>query len=165
MEAILFEERQYLGTNKSNLSLRIFLALFCFAAGYYTDVPEVNGDLLFLLGFVILVISVILLFVTHIHTSIYSNYILLEGFLGKRKIKIPIVTIVNIEKTAYSRYIINNPVYNLHRSGVIKFYTGGKDAIKLTDRDGFQYLIGTHKPEEFLRVVQGLMETGKPVIH
>ena len=165
MDALLFEERQYLGTNKSNLSLRIFLALFCFAAGYYTDVPEVNGDLLFLLGIVILVISVILLFVTHIHTSIYPNYILLGGFLGNRKIKIPIDTLLDIEKTAYSRYIINNPVYNLHRSGVIKFYTGGRDAIKLTDRDGFQYLIGTHKPEEFLRVVKELMQSQKQVVH
>ena len=165
MDTVLFEERQYLGTNKSNLSLRIFLALLCFAVGYYTDVPEVNGDLLFLLGIVILVISVIMLFVTHIHTQIFSNYILLEGFLGKRKIKIPVETLTNIEKTAYSKYIINNPVYNLHRSGVIKFYTGGRDAIKLTDRDGFQYLIGTHKPEEFLRVVQELMQLQKQVVH
>jgi hypothetical protein len=135
------------------LSLRIFLAVFCFVAYNYTDVPEVNGDLLFFLGIAILVISVILLFVTHIHTRIYNGYILLEGSLGNRKVKVPLDTIVKAEKTKYSNYLINNPVYNLHRSGVIKFYTGGKEAVLLTDREGMQYLIGSHKPEEFLRVV------------
>jgi len=156
----LFEERQYIGANKSTLSLRIFLALFCFVAYNYTDVPEVNGDLLFFLGIAILVISVVLLFVTHIHTSIFPGFILLEGSLGNRKVKVPLDTIVKVEKTRYSNYIINNPVYNLHRSGIIKFYTGGKDAIRLVDRDGMQYLIGTHKPEEFLRVVSEMIKAG-----
>lgn len=155
---LLFEERQYIGSNKSTLSLRIFLAIFCFVAYYFTDVPEVNGDLLFLLGVIILVISVLLLFVTHIHTRIYKGYVSLDGTFNKRKVKIPFDTVVNAGKTKYSRYIINNPVYNLHQDGVIKFYTGGKDAIKLTDRDGLIYIIGTHKPEEFLRVIQDQMK-------
>jgi len=149
----LFEERQYIGANKSTLSLRIFLALFCFVAYNYTDVPEINGDILFFLGVAILVISVILLFVTHIHTRIFDGYVFLDGFWGNTKVKIPISDITGAEKTLYSTYLINNPVYNLHRGGVVKFYTGGKEAVKLTDNKGKQYLIGTHKPEEFLRVV------------
>lgn len=153
-EPTLFEERQYIGTNKSTLSLRIFLAIFCFVAYNYTDVPEVNGDLLFFLGVAILVISVILLFVTHLHTSVIKGAIMLDGFWGNRKVKIPVDSLVAAEVTRYSTYIINNPVYNLHRDGVIKFYTGGKDAVKITDRDGMIYLIGTHKPEELLRVIQ-----------
>ena len=152
-ENLLFEERQFIGSNKSSLSLRIFLALFCFVAYNFTDVPEVNGDLLFFLGVFILVVSVLLLFVTHIHTRIYPGYITLDGTFNKRKVKIPFSSIATAEKTGYSNYIINNPVYNLHRDGIIKFYTGGKDAIRLTDRDGLVYIIGTHKPEEFLRVI------------
>jgi hypothetical protein len=158
-QPVLFEERQYIGTNKSSLSLRIFLALFCFAAYYYTDVPEVNGELLFFLGIFILIISVVLLFVIHIHTRIVSGQIILNGFRGNKKVEIPVENIVGAEKTLYSKYIINNPVYNLHRSGIIKFYTGGTDAIMLTNRDGSQILIGTHKPEEFLRVVQECMKS------
>jgi ABC-type transport system involved in multi-copper enzyme maturation permease subunit len=150
---VLFEERQFIGTNKSSLSLRIFLALFCFVAYYYTDVPEINGDLFFVVGIAILVISVILLFITHIHTRISGGMLTLDGFPGSRKVEIPVDSITKAEKTRYSTYFINNPVYNLHRSGIVKFYTGGKDAIRLTDREGKQYLIGTHKPEEFLRVV------------
>lgn len=158
-EDVLFEERQFMGTNRSTLSLRIFLAIFCFVAYHYTDVPELNGDLLFFLGVFILVVSVLLMFVTHIHTKVYSNYILLDGTFGKRKVKIPINNIVTAEKTKYSMYIINNPVYNLHRDGVIKFYSGGKDAVKVTDRDGLIYLIGSHKPEEFLRVILAQKKT------
>jgi len=149
----LFEEKQYLGTNKSTLSLRIFLALFCFVAYYYTDIPEVNGDLLFLLGVVILVISAVLLFITHIHTRIYPGFILIDSFGGNRKIKIPLTNIVSATKGPYSSYIINNPAYNLHRDGVIKFYSGGKDAVRITDRDGLVYLIGTHKAEELARII------------
>jgi hypothetical protein len=152
-ENLLFEERQFIGANKSSLSLRIFLALFCFVAYNYTDVPELNGDILFFLGVFILVISVLLLFVTHIHTRIYPGYVTLDGTFNKRKVKIPFDSIVTAEKTRYSNYIINNPVYNLHRDGIIKFYTGGKDAIRLTDKAGLVYIIGTHKPEEFLRVI------------
>ncbi len=152
-QAPLFEERQFIGTNKSTLSLRIFLALFCFVAYNYTDVPELNGDLLFFLGIFILVVSVILLFVTHIHTVIAGDTLVLEGSWGNRKVEIPIGNVLKAEKTSYSKYIINNPVFNLHRSGLIKFYTGGKDAVKLTMNDGKKYLIGTHKPEELVRVV------------
>lgn len=149
----LFEERQYIGANKSTLSLRIFLALFCFVAYNYTDVPELNGDLLFFLGVFILVVSVILLFVTHLHTLLTGNTLVLKGSFGNRKVEIPLSNVLKAEKIIYSKYIINNPVYNLHRSGLIKFYTGGNDAVKLTMHDGKQYLIGTHKPEELVRVI------------
>lgn len=150
---LLFEERQFIGYNKSTLSLRIFLAIFCFVLYHYTDVPKVNGNILFFLGMAILIISVALLFVTHIHTRIYKDHILLDGYLGNKKVRIENDAIIKAEKTNYSPYIINNPVYNLHRSGIIKFYTGGKDAVRLTGKDGMVYLIGTHKAEEFLRVL------------
>ncbi len=157
-----FEERQYIGTNKSTLSLRIFLAIFCFVAYNYTDVPEVNGDLLFFLGVAILVISVVLLFVTHIHTRITSENILLNGFWGTTAVTIPLSEISGVEQTAYSTYFINNPVYNFHKDGVIKFYSGGKDAVKLTMKNGSAYLIGTHKPEALLRVIDDHIKGVRP---
>jgi hypothetical protein len=150
----LFEEKQFIGTNKHTLMLRIFLSLVCFVVYYYTDLPEVNGDLLFFLGVAILVISLILLFVTHLHTVVHDGFVILTGILGTRKVKVQLDTIVAVERTKYSIYIINNPVYNLHVDGTIKFYTGGSDAVKLTDRDGLIYLIGTHKPEELVRVIK-----------
>lgn len=158
----LFEEKQFIGANKHTLTLRIFLSLFCFAAYFYTDLPEVNGDLLFFLGVAILVISVVLLFVTHLHTVVHNGFVILTGILGTRKVKVQLDTIVSVERTRYSTYIINNPVYNLHVDGTIKFYTGGPDAVKLTDREGMVYLIGTHKPEELVRVIKEQLPTRPP---
>jgi hypothetical protein len=152
--AALFEEKQFIGTNKHTLTFRIFLSIVCFAVYFYTDLPDVNGDLLFFLGIAILVISVVLLFVTHLHTVVNEGSVILTGILGTRKVKVQLDTIVSAERTKYSTYIINNPVYNLHVDGTIKFYTGGSDAVKLTDRDGLVYLIGTHKPEELMRVIR-----------
>jgi len=153
VKELIFDERQYIGTNKQTLSLRIFLAIFCFTAYNFTDVPEANGDLLFILGVAILVISVVLLFVTHIHTSVNKSQLMLQGFLSKGKVIIPLKEIASVEKIIYSTYLINNPVYNLHRNGKIKFYSGGKEAIQITTFDNRIFIIGTRKPEELLGVI------------
>ncbi len=152
-KAKLFEERQYIGFNKHTLSLRIFLAMFCFIAYYFTDIPEINGELLFFVGIAILVISVILLFVTHIHTVVTAEGIRITGFLGTGKVVIPWNSIRSVEKVKYSNFLINNPVYNLHRNGTIKFYSGGKDAVRVETSEGPVYLIGSRKPEELVRQV------------
>jgi len=114
MKEHLFEERQYIGYNKHTLSLRLFLAIFCFVAYYFTDIPEVNGDLLFFLGIAILLISLILLFVTHIHTVINPQEIIIEGIMHSGKTRVPVNEMIKAEVTPYSRYIINYPVFNLH---------------------------------------------------
>ncbi len=68
---------------------------------------------------------------------------ILDGLWTTRLVKIDLNSIVKVERTKYSSYIINNPVYNLHTKGKIRFYAGGKEAISLTDRDGLEYIIGT----------------------
>jgi hypothetical protein len=151
-QELLFEEKQYLGYNKFGLVRNLVLTLFCFVAYYYTENREEFGDLFFVLGISILVLSIIFLFVKHLHTKIYPGSILLDGIWTTRKVKIDLNSIIKIERTSYSQYVLNNPVYNLHIKGVIRFYTMGKDAIKLTDRDGLIYMIGTQKAEEFYRV-------------
>ena len=151
--ALLFEEKQYLGYNKFALARNLVLSLFCFVAYYYTENREEFGDLFFVLGVSILVLSILFLFVKHLHTKIYPGSILLDGIWTTRKVKIDLSSIVKIERTPYSQYMLNNPVYNLHIKGVIRFYTMGNDAIKLTDKDGLVYLIGTQKAEEFYRII------------
>jgi predicted DNA-binding transcriptional regulator len=42
----------------------------------------------------------------------------------------------------------------LHRRGIIKFYTRGDWAVKLTDKDGLSYIIGTQKPDELLQAIK-----------
>ena len=149
----LFEEKQYLGFNAYSISRRMVLAIFCFVAYYYTENREENADLLFLLGIFILVVSVVLLFVKHLHIMVTENSIILKGMWKTRLVKIDRNSLMKIEKTVYSNYHLNNPAFNVHSKNTIKFYSGGKDAIKLTDKEGMSYLIGTYKPEEFYRTL------------
>ena len=72
-------------------------------------------------------------------------------------VKIDLNSIVKVERTPYSPYIINNPVYNLHQKGTVRFYAGGKDAVKLTDRDGLLYIIGTQSPTELEQSIRAEM--------
>ena len=149
----VFEEKQYLGYNKYSILRRMVLALFCFIAYYFTEEREQNGDLLFLLGVTISVISVVLLFILHLHTRLYDDHLILDGLWTTKKVKIDLRNIVKTEKVMLSRSMLNNPVYNLHYKGTIRFFTGGKEAVKLTDKDGLIYLIGSQKAEEFTRLL------------
>jgi hypothetical protein len=150
---VLFLERQFLGFNKYSILRRMVLALFCFIAYYFTEDREKNGDILFLLGVVLLIISIITLFVLHLTTRIYFDCIELDGLWTTRKVKIELSSIAKIEKTPYSNYLLNNPVYNLHIKGTVRFYTSGKDAVQITDKDGLIYRIGTQKQEELYRIL------------
>lgn len=146
-DKIIFKEKQYIGYNKYSILRRMVLALFCFIAYYYTEDREKNADLLFLLGVIVLVISIATLFILHLKTTVYENRIELDGLWSTKKISIDFANIIKIEKTPYSNYMLNNPVYNLHIKGTIRFYTSGTDAVLITDKDGLIYKIGTQKQE------------------
>jgi hypothetical protein len=132
----VFIENQYLGREWIPITIRLVLALFCFAAYFFTDERERNGDLLAIVGFVIIIISIIMGFLLHFSTRVINKSILLDGLWSTRRVKIDLNSIVKVEKGSYSRYLFNNPVYNLHTKGTIRFYAAGNDAIHLTDRAG-----------------------------
>lgn len=154
-----FIEKQYLGREFTPLTIRLVMAVFCFAAYFFTDIGSNSNDLIAVVGFAILVISIILGFMLHFRTRVINKSILLDGLWTTRLVKIDLNSIVKIEKGIYSRYLLNNPVYNLHTKGTIRFYTGGKDAIHLTDRDGLEYIIGSQCANELLRAIELEMST------
>jgi hypothetical protein len=131
-----FTEKQYLGREFIPLTIRLVIAIFCFADYLLTDIGSNSNQLIAVVGFAILVISIILGFMLHFRTRVVNKSILLDGLWTTRLVKIDLNSIVKVEKAKYSRYLFNNPVYNLHSKGTIRFYTGGKDSIHLTDRDG-----------------------------
>lgn len=157
-EHFLFHEKQYLGRDYNFISIRMVMAFFCFAAYYWTENRERNGELLLLVGCGILFISVLMLFVLHFRTIVNNKSVILNGLWTTRLVKIDLNSIVKVEKGDYSRYFLNNPVYNLHRSGTIRFYAGGKDAVKLTDRDGLTYIIGTQRALELYNAIESEMK-------
>jgi hypothetical protein len=153
-----FTEKQYLGREFIPITIRLVMAMFCFAAYFFTDEQEKNGGLLVVVGFAIIIISIIMGFLLHFRTRVINKSILLNGLWTTRLVKIDLNSIVKTEKSEYSRYLFNNPVYNLHTKGTIRFYTGGKSAVYLTDRDGLVYIIGSQHADELLRAIQGEMK-------
>jgi hypothetical protein len=155
----VFIEKQYLGREWIPITIRLVLAMFCFAAYFFTDERERNGDLLAIVGFVIIIISIIMGFLLHFSTQVINKSVLLDGLWSTRRVKIDLNSIVKVEKGSYSRYLFNNPVYNLHTKGTIRFYAAGTDAIHLTDRDGLVYIIGSQHANEFLRAIKEEMKS------
>src|ERR1700744_5217317 len=154
----IFIEKQYLGREWIPITIRLVLAIFCFAIYFFTGERESNNDVLLVVGFGILIISVILGFLLHFRTRVQNQSVMLDGLWTTRLVKIDLNSIVKAEKASYSRYLFNNPVYNLHSKGTIRFYAGGKEAVHLTDRDGLLYIIGSQQANEFLRAIQAEMK-------
>ncbi|MES2275339.1 MAG: hypothetical protein V4592_04910 [Bacteroidota bacterium] len=154
----VFTEKQYLGREWIPITIRLVLAMFCFAAYFFTDERERNGDLLAVVGFAIIIISILMGFLLHFRTRVINKSILVDGLWSSKLVKIDLNSIIKAEKGSYSRYLFNNPVYNLHKSGTIRFYTAGNDAIHLTDRDGLLYIIGSQHANEFLRAIKEEMK-------
>lgn len=154
----VFIERQFLGRDYSRISVRLVLALFCFAAYFITERREQNAALFLVVGCSILIVSVIMMFLLHFKTTVQNQSIVLDGLWTTKMVKIDLNSIVKVERTPYSSYLINNPVYNLHQKGTVRFYSGGKDAIKLTDRDGLLYIIGTQCASELEQSIKAEMK-------
>ena len=155
-EQVLFQEKQYLGYNKYSILRRMVLAIFCFVAYYFTENREDNADLLFLLGVVLLTVSIVTLFILHIKTTVYNTRLELDGLWSTKKVKIDLKNIIKVEKVQYSNYMLNNPVYNLHIKGTIRFYSSGNSAVQLTDKEGLIYKIGTQQQESLFQAINNV---------
>lgn len=148
-----FVERQYLGRDMTWISVRLILALFCFIVYYLTVDDLLSRQLFFIVGSSIILVSIIMMYLVHYKTVVTPNSVTMSGLWTTSLVKIDLASISLVEKKPYSKFIFNNPVYNLHKNGKIRFYAGGKDAIWLTDRDGLVYIIGTFKQEELYNAI------------
>lgn len=154
-----FIEKQYIGRDYMRSAIRLLLAAFCFAAYVYERDRNNTIDLFLIAGFGIIGVSIILNFLIQYKTVIENKSIILDGLWTSKKVKIDLNSIVKVRKDQYSSFFFNNPVYNLHKNGTIRFYASGNDAIVLTDRDGLEYYIGTQRPNEMYLVIMEEMRT------
>lgn len=154
----VFIEKQYLGREFIPITIRLVLAVICFGAYFFTEERERNGDLLLVVGFGIIIISILMGFMLQFRTRVQNKSILLDGAYTSRLVKIDLNSITSVKLAQYSPYLINNPVYNLHKKGTIRFYAAGKEAVHLTDRDGLVYIIGSQKAQELERVIKSEMK-------
>ena len=154
-----FLEKQYIGRDYIRICIRLVMAAFCFAAYVYERDRDNTQDLFLVVGFGIIGVSIALLFLIQYKTIVTDKKIIIDGLWTAKKVIIDLNTIAAVRKDTYSNYFFNNPVYNLHRKGSIRFYSSGKDVIVLTDHDGFEYYIGTQRPNEMYLVIQAEMKS------
>ncbi len=161
MNKVLFQERQTLGSLRFWTSWRFAVVLFCVAAYFVSEERNRHeeGDLFLVVGIGVMVISILFIFLTHYRTIVQNGSIILTGLWSTKKVKIDFGSIISSEIIKYSPFMINNPVYNLHKKGTIRFYAHGKYAVKLTDKDGLIYIIGSQDPIEMNRVINEVMLT------
>jgi hypothetical protein len=154
----IYTEKQYIGRDYIRICIRLVMAAFCFAAYVYERDRDHTVDLFLVVGFGIIGVSILLLFLVHYKVRIENKSVVIDGLWTSKKVKIDLNSIVDVRKATYSNYFFNNPVYNLHRNGSIRFYSSGSDAIVLTDRDGLEYYIGTQRPNEMFLFIQTEMK-------
>ncbi|MFN8165469.1 MAG: hypothetical protein U0X76_04700 [Bacteroidia bacterium] len=152
----LYEEKQYLGYNQLSMLRRLSLALFCFTVYWWKTTNHKDGAIFFALGMIIILISILLLFVLHLKIRVYKTHIEFDGLWTSRKVRLELKDIVKVERRKYSSYHLNNAVFNLHFKGKVRFYTGGSEAVEITDKSGTPYRIGTQRPVELEKVLREL---------
>lgn len=150
----LYVENQYMGRDRVWLSVRLVLALFCFVAFYINIDREIDSQLFFIAGAAIVVVSILMMYMLHYRITVVKGSMLISGLWTSRLVKVDLHGITSVTRKPYSNFFINNPVYNLHQRGKVRFYSGGKDAVWLTDRDGLTYVIGTQRPAELERAIR-----------
>jgi hypothetical protein len=170
-ELPVFEEKQFLGNNKLSIFIRLTLALFCFVGYYWSENPKPvevafirigsypgeylpnSGDVFFILGVLILAISAALIYILHLHTRVYSDFIILDGFWRARRVKIDLNNIVSVKRLKLKPGTLRGPAYNLHRKGVIRFFSSGNELVELRDKDGIIYRVGSQRAQELYRIL------------
>lgn len=176
---ILFEEKQYMGDNRLSTIWRMIIALFCFVGYYWSENPKPvqvaifkighypvmhlpnSGKIFFVLGILILFFSIVLSYILHIHTKVFSGYMVIDGFWTARRVKINFNTITHIRKSKYKKHIFRRAVYNLHSRGIIRFFTSGTEFIEVKDDAGFTYRIGTQKSSELFLILKQQIKNSK----
>ena len=170
-ENLYFEEKQYLGSNRLSIFVRMLLALFCFVGYYWSENPKPvevafikigsypgealphSGQVFFILGVLIVLISAILIYVLHIHTRVYEDHLLMDGFWGSRRVKIDLLNVISVKKIKLKQGTLRSPAYNVHRKGVIRFFSSGSELIELKDKDGIVYRIGSQRAGELHKIL------------
>lgn len=155
----IYEEKQYLGYNRLSQLRRLLLMLFCFGVYWWKKMNGRNGDLFFWLGVGIIVVSILLLFVLHMRIRLYRDRLELGGLWSVRPVVIPLREIRNVVRTRYSKYHLNNPVFNLKWKNEVRFYTDGTEAVEITDGKGTPFRIGSHSAGQLEQLIRQCSQT------
>lgn len=144
-----FHERQYLGFNRFGMLRRFVIILFCFV--FYMVSGEEAGEtahLFFYLGLALLVINALAMLISHLDTTLNDTTLKLVGPITFRKVEMDVRGISSIEIKPYSAFLLNRPMFNLHRQNARTFYTHGKWCVEFTAPNGETVRLGSQRPKE-----------------
>lgn len=164
-----FKERQFLGFNKFHSLIRLFLLLFCFIAYYwsenpkpvYTDIgnirigayPGINypnsGEVFFLLGILIILLSITLLFIPHFSIETNHSHLTIKRIFNSKTVTIPFSEITFLKIKKHPKNFSTTLLFDVEKKGVNTFFTQSDQALEITTKSGKKYSIGTNKPFEF----------------
>lgn len=165
-----------MGHNRFSIIIRTTLTIFCFLGYYWSENPKPvqvsifkigsypikefsnSGLIFFIVGISILVLSAGLTYVYQFKIKVYQGFLQLDGFWTSRKVKLELKNITSIRKGRYKKNSLRPAVYNLHNSGIVRFYSSGNDFIELVDTSGFTYRIGSQKVQELFNVLNKQMK-------
>lgn len=127
--------------------------LFCFVFYFVTDEKDTARNLFFYLGVILLIISASAVLISHLETKIENSTLTLVGPMTFRKVTADLSGIKSVQIEPYSGFLLNRPVFNLHKNGEIRFYTHGKWCVEFVTRKDERIRLGTQRPEELKRVL------------
>jgi hypothetical protein len=154
-EQLVFQETQYLGFNRFGLVRRMVIMLFCFLFYFASeDTKGETADLFFYLGLGILVMSGGAMMFAHLKTEVKGKKLILKGPITHRRVELDLNGIESVEVKPYSRFIMNRPMFNLHKKNARRFYTHGAMCIEFTSADGEVVKVGSQRPEELKRAIE-----------
>jgi hypothetical protein len=152
-EDVTFLEKQYMGFNRFGLMRRMVITLFCFVFYFTSDDTQGNtADIFFYLGIGILVMSAGALLISHLETRIEGNTLTLIGPMTHKKVVIEMSDISDVVVMPYSKFLMNRPMFNLHRKNARRFYTHGNGCVEFT-ANGERIKLGTQRAEELKRIL------------
>lgn len=143
---ILFKEVHYLGRNSYGLSRILIMMIFCFIAHYYSEEKGNIEGIFFIVGNIILLLSIVLWFVPYYTIALKKDTLLLISS-RKKEVQLPISAMTKIELGVYNKYHLNNPVFNVLNDEEYCFYAEGRKALLLNLEGGNRFKIGMKYPE------------------
>lgn len=155
-----YHEKQYLGYNRFGIMRRTVIALFCLVFYYASEVDGQTKDLFFLLAVVVLALSLISMMIQHLETRLDGSKLTLIGPMTFKKVEIDLEGLKYIKIRPYSRYLLNRPMFNLHRKNSVRFFTYGKWCVEFETAKGEVIALGTQRPNGLKEILSKFVVDG-----
>ncbi len=148
-----YQEKQYLGFNRFGIMRRTVIALFCLIFYYASEVDDQTKNVFFLLAIVVLVLSLVSMMIQHLETRLEGSKLTLIGPMTFKKVELEMDGLRALEVKPYSKFLLNRPMFNLHRKESIRFFTYGKWCVEFETKNGERITLGTQRPQGLYEIL------------